>query len=247
MLWLFFVILCDKFSSSEISWCQKQNDLTLNAAVDQHLHWLSLTYLLNIMSMRPRGKKLLDYEGSTVSDRAKSPRFILSNLFESKDVMKRWQWRVKSDNLSWDEPAGSTQSLRFVSVSINGCLFLSPPVVWSSCRIHEILLCRLWCSVVWSNWCCHLCISQNMHCTAQLHVSYIQNHWGNKHESLLKREKKSLKRFCSKNLFLFSRKVQFCAHCTLCCLITCIIVTLSIHLHLLHTAWAVLKNFWSFW
>lgn len=75
------------------------------------------------------------YVGSTISDPAKSLRLILSNIFESKDAMKGWQWRVKFDDRLWDDLTGSTQPLHFVSSSVQ---WTSVPL--SSCcpvRLHS--------------------------------------------------------------------------------------------------------------
>lgn len=102
------------------------------------LQWFTLTNLLSIMSVRLRERKNYLDVGLSISE---SLRFILSNFFESKDAMKRWQRQAKFDDQLREEQTDSTQSHHFISssVSINGCLFLSPPVARSGCSIHETL------------------------------------------------------------------------------------------------------------
>lgn len=97
-----------------------------------HSHLLAKWHVCEIERER---KKLVDYVGSTISE---SLRFILSNFFESKDAMKRWQRRVKSDNQLWEKQTPHCRSI------------LSHPL-FPSMDICSSLLkcCQVWMQYLW--------------------------------------------------------------------------------------------------
>lgn len=98
-------------------------DSALSALMDQHLHWLATTYLLDIMCARKMETARLC--GLHCSHPAKSPRFKWSKSFEWKDAMKCHPRGVKSDKQLW----GSTHPLLLCSMDI--CSSLASVAVFS--------------------------------------------------------------------------------------------------------------------